>query len=164
LNEPWLRGPLENVSPLLAPVLRALEQAAEDLEKYCAALTDEEVWATPSGMTPVGFHLRHIAGSLDRLTTYLIGGKLTEQQFAFLYSEMTAGGTRLQLLELVTNAIRRTSEVVRALDTQRLTCLRSVGRKNLPATAIGLAIHLAEHTQRHVGQAITTCKLLLASR
>lgn len=33
-----------------------------------------------------------------------------------------------------------------------------MGRKKLPTTVMGLVIHIAEHTQRHVGQAITTAK------
>ncbi len=159
-DEPWLRGPLPDVDPLLAPILRALQQAQEDLEKHCAPLTDDQIWARSFGLAPLGFHLRHIAGSLDRLTTYLQGGQLTESQFAFLQSEMDAGGTRLELLALIGRAIERTSQAVQALDPGLLTETRTVGRKHLPTTVIGLAIHLAEHTQRHVGQAITICNFL----
>jgi hypothetical protein len=149
---------------LLAPVLRALEQAREDLTSHCDALTDEEVWAAPLGLTPLGFHLRHIAGSLDRLTTYLQGGTLTAAQFIFLETENSAGGTRQYLVELVGNAIERAAEMVRQLDPQTLSEPRAVGRNTLPTTVIGLAVHLAEHTQRHVGQAITTCNVLKAVR
>lgn len=163
-HEPWLRGPLPGVNPLLAPVLRALQQAEEDLERHCAPLTDEQIWTRLFGLTPLGFHLRHIAGSLDRLTTYLDGGELTESQFAFLKSEMDAGGTRHELLTFIGQAIGRASEVVRTLDPGTLTDARTVGRKHLPTTVIGLAIHLAEHTQRHVGQAITICNFLNALR
>jgi hypothetical protein len=164
IPEPWLRGPLQDVNPLLAPVLRALQQAQEDLEKFCSRCTDEEIWTRPYGLAPLGFHLRHIAGSLDRLTTYLEGGQLTESQFAFLHSEMDAGGTRPELLCLVADAIARASQVVTGLDPDSLTASRTVGRKNFPTTVIGLSIHLAEHSQRHVGQAITVCNLLLALR
>ena len=41
---------------------------------------------------------------------------------------------------------------------------REVGRRKLPTTVAGLLIHCAEHTQRHVGQAITTAKVLLELR
>jgi len=153
--EPWLRGPLENVNPLVAPVLRALEQAREDLETHCARVTDEDVLATP-----LGFHLRHIAGSLDRLTTYLKGGELTEAQFAFLHSEKDAGGTRQELLARIAAAMEHASQAVQALDPELLTSPRTVGRKHLPTTVIGIAIHLAEHTQRHVGQTITICNFI----
>ena len=33
---------------------------------------------------------------------------------------------------------------------------RRVGRAGLPATVLGLLFHAAEHSTRHVGQAITT--------
>ena len=36
---------------------------------------------------------------------------------------------------------------------------REIGRKKLPTTVIGLLTHIAEHTQRHVGQAISASKL-----
>jgi hypothetical protein len=153
---------LPDTHPLLAPVLRALEQAQEDLEKHTAPLTDEQVWATPFGMAPLGFHLRHIAGSLDRLSTYLDGVELTDAQFAFLHSESTAGGTRAELLQSIAAAIQNTSRKVRALHPDSLSASRTVGRRRLPTTVMGLAIHLAEHTQRHVGQAMTTCNLLRA--
>ena len=42
----------------------------------------------------------------------------------------------------------------RAFDPARLAEPRTVGRRRLPTTAIGLLTHTAEHTQRHVGQAI----------
>jgi uncharacterized damage-inducible protein DinB len=35
-----------------------------------------------------------------------------------------------------------------------------VGREQLPATVAGLLIHCAEHTQRHVGQMVTTAKVV----
>jgi hypothetical protein len=155
---------LPDVNPLLAPILRALQQAQEDLDQHCAPFNDEQIWTRPFGLAPLGFHLRHIAGSLDRLTTYLEGGELTEPQFAFLRSEMEAGGTRQDLLAIIACAVARASQVVRALHPESLTETRTVGRKHLPTTVMGLAIHLAEHTQRHVGQAITTCNILTAVR
>jgi hypothetical protein len=41
---------------------------------------------------------------------------------------------------------------------------RAVGRARLPSTVGGLLIHCAEHTQRHVGQAITTARVVTAMR
>jgi hypothetical protein len=35
-----------------------------------------------------------------------------------------------------------------------------VGRAKLPATTLGLLFHAAEHTQRHVGQLMTTLKVV----
>ncbi len=158
--EPWLRGALPDVEPLLAPVLFALQQAREDLNHHTAGLSTEAIWSRPGGVTSLGFHLRHIAGSLDRLTSYLLGRDLTEQQLGFLHAETEPGASRDELLADIIRALNVTEDAIRSLDTARLTEPRTVGRKRLPTTVIGLAIHLAEHTQRHVGQAITTCKLL----
>jgi uncharacterized damage-inducible protein DinB len=39
-----------------------------------------------------------------------------------------------------------------------------VGKKQLPTSVGGLLVHLADHTQRHVGQIVTTAKVLKAGR
>ena len=41
---------------------------------------------------------------------------------------------------------------------------RLVGRAALPSTVRGLLFHGAEHTQRHVGQVITTAKIVRGLR
>src|SRR5436305_11389699 len=97
LPEPWLRGTLTDVPPVQRAVLHALELAQEDLERWCGNLSDEQLNARPSGIAPVAFHLRHIAGSLDRLLTYAEGRQLTSNQVALLKSELAPGGTRDRL-------------------------------------------------------------------
>ena len=144
--------------PLVAPVLYAFQQAREDVAKHTEGLGTDEIWSTPHGFGSVGFHIRHIAGSTDRLTTYLEGKDLTEAQFATLASEREPGQKREELLEAVDKSFGRAERVIRALDPGRLTEPRTVGRKQLPTTVIGLLTHMAEHTQRHVGQAISAAK------
>jgi hypothetical protein len=144
---------------MVAPVLFALQQAREDLAKYTEGLTAEQLWATPHGFGSVGFHIRHIAGSTDRLMTYAIGRELTEEQFAFLRGEERAAGKgREELLAELDAAFSTAEAVIRSIDPATLTESRAVGRQRLPTTVIGLLIHVAEHTQRHVGQAISGAK------
>jgi hypothetical protein len=69
--EYWLRGPVEGIPPVLMPVAHALLQAREDLRGAAESLSTVELWARPGGAASVGFHLRHISGSLDRLFTYV---------------------------------------------------------------------------------------------
>jgi len=64
------------------------------------------------------------------------------------------------LLAALDAAFTHAESIVRALDPATLSTPREVGRKRLPTTVIGLLTHIAEHTQRHVGQAITTAKLV----
>jgi uncharacterized damage-inducible protein DinB len=161
--EPWMRGPLDGVHPLLAPTLHAYQQAREDLAHWTTGLSDEQIWAQPHGLTPIGFQLRHIAGSVDRLTTYLGGGQLTAVQMDTLCREMDPGVGRDELLQLVDTALLESEKVIRSIDPATLAEPRAVGRKLLPTTVAGLLVHLAEHTQRHVGQAIVTTKLLLGT-
>jgi uncharacterized damage-inducible protein DinB len=154
LPEPWLRGPIEGAHPLTAPVLYAFQQAREDLAQYTAGLTHEQLWATPHGFGSVGFHLRHIAGSTDRLMTYLQGKQLTADQLAAVAAEHEPSADRDTLLANLDRVFRQAEAVVRSIDPATLADPREVGRQRLPTTVIGLLTHIAEHTQRHVGQAI----------
>jgi uncharacterized damage-inducible protein DinB len=155
-----MRGPIEGVHPLLAPVLYSLQMAREDLEKYTAGLLPARIWATPHGLTSVGFHLVHIAGSTDRLITYLQGKELTAAQVDAMALEASPGeASREQLLAALNHVFDDAEAVIRAMDPAALSDARTVGRKRLPTTAIGLLTHIAEHTQRHVGQAIAGAKL-----
>jgi hypothetical protein len=160
LPEPWLRGPIAGVSPLVAPILCAFQQAREDLAKFTEGLTTEQIWARPYGFGPVGFHLRHIAGSVGRLMTYLEGRLLDEAQMAALRAEMEPGASRDELLSAVGAAFDKAETTVRGIDPATLADARGVGRKQLPTTMIGLLTHIAEHTQRHVGEAIVSAKLV----
>ena len=157
--EPWLRGPLADVHALVAPTLHAYAQAREDLAKWTDGLTDSEIWSRPHGLAPVGFHLRHIAGSVERLTAYIRGEQLTPEQLRAIPQEMDPGPGRQTLLVGINEALRQSEQLIRELDAAALTDSRSVGRKELPTTVIGLVVHLAEHTQRHVGELIVTTKL-----
>lgn len=164
-TEPWLRGPIAGVHPLVAPVLFALQQAREDLAKHTEGLTTEQLWATPHGFGSVGFHIRHIAGSTDRLLTYAQGRDLTADQMADLSDESRALGIgREELLAMLEEALGRAEAVLRAVDPATLAEPRQVGRQKLPTTLIGLLVHVAEHTQRHVGQAISSCKWASVAR
>src|ERR1700712_4981129 len=96
--EPWLRGTLTEVDAVRRQVLHALELTTEDVERWCAGLTDGEINARPFGLPPVAFHLRHIARSLDRLLTYEAEGQLTEAQMRRLQSEMEPNASAEQVL------------------------------------------------------------------
>jgi uncharacterized damage-inducible protein DinB len=160
LPEPWMRGPIAGVDPLLAPVLYTFQQTREDLRRWTQGLSTAQLWATPYGWGSVGFHMRHIAGSTGRLMSYLQGKPLNAGQFAILQAEHDpAGASRDELLALVDAAFDDAETVVRALDPVTLRESRGVGRQQLPTTVIGLLFHIAEHTQRHVGQAISAAKL-----
>jgi hypothetical protein len=163
LPEPWLRGPLPDVHPLLSPALYSFEQTREDLAAHTEGLTTAQVWASPHGLAPLGFHIRHIAGSVDRLTTYLDGRALDEAQMAALAAEMQPGASLGELLANLDRSLARAEQVIRRIDPATLADARCVGRKQLPTTVIGLLMHIAEHTQRHLGQAIATAKIVAAS-
>jgi DinB family protein len=158
LPEAWMRGPIPGVDTLLAPLLYSFQTAREDLAKWTEGLTSGQIWATPHGFGSVGFHLRHIAGSTDRLMTYVEGKQVSEAQLAVMNAEKEPGATREMLLAGLSAAFENAEAVVRSLNPAQLAEPRAVGRKQLPTTVIGLLFHIAEHTQRQVGQAISAAK------
>lgn len=109
---------------------------------------------------PLGFHLRHIPGSVDRLLTYLEGNELTEAQLQSLKNESQPGPGFEDLFQSLDAGLKNAEERLLKLDPTKLDSIRYVGRKRLQVTALGLLIHIAEHTQRHLGQAITTAKMV----
>jgi uncharacterized damage-inducible protein DinB len=157
--EPWLRGTLGDVEPVKRAVLHALELAVEDVSRWCDGLSEEEMFARPAGLPPVAFQLRHIARSLDRLLTYAEGRGLSEAQLAALKREMD-GGSAAEVMEEVREGLRLAMERVHALSVESFGEVRGVGRAGLPTTVVGLLIHCAEHTQRHMGQMVTTVKVV----
>jgi uncharacterized damage-inducible protein DinB len=159
--EPWLRGGETDVAAVGRAVLHALHLADEDLRKWCGNLSDTEVNARPGGASPVSFHIRHLARSLDRLLTYAEGRNLNEQQMTRLRTELDPGATRGELFAELTAALSDGAERVSALARTNLEEARTVGKKRLPTTVGGLLVHVADHTQRHVGQAMTTAKVVV---
>jgi uncharacterized damage-inducible protein DinB len=164
LPEPWLRGTLADVPAVQRAVLHALELAREDLEHWCDGLSDDELHARPGGIAPVAFHLRHIARSMDRLLTYAEGHQLSADQVSAMKAEMESRGSRNELMAELVVAIAKSGRRIRAFSGQQLQEERLVGKKQLPTSVGGLLVHVADHTQRHVGQAITTAKIVAAQR
>jgi len=159
--EPWLRGTLVEVEPVRRAVLHALELAGEDAARWAKGLSDVEMFARPAGLPSVAFQLRHIVRSLDRLLTYAERGVLSDAQMTALRTEMDAG-VAAEVLQEFREGLRSAMERVRAFVPEQFAEVRGVGRKQLPTTVVGLLIHCAEHTQRHVGQMVTTVKVMRA--
>jgi uncharacterized damage-inducible protein DinB len=162
--EPWLRGTLTDVPPLQRAILHALELAREDLECWCRDLSDEELNARPCDIAPVAFHIRHIARSLDRLLSYAEGGALSSEQIAQMKSELDPGAKGEEIFAELDEAVEVSATRIRSFSPETLAETRTVGRQQMPTTVAGLLIHVADHTQRHVGQAITTAKIVKAAR
>ena len=158
--EVWLRGPLPGVPALLQPVAHALLQAREEVEVVMEGFPPEKLWTRPGGVVPVGFHLQHLAGVLDRLFTYARGESLGEPELAALRAEEQKDGPPLPvLLQRYREQVDRALAELRGVDESTLTQARSVGRLKLPTTALGLYVHAAEHTMRHVGQLLVTARV-----
>jgi hypothetical protein len=161
----WLQGPVDGVPALLQPVAHAILEARDDARLLVEWLPATLLWKKPPGVASVAFHIVHAAGSLDRLFTYARGAMLDESQLARLAAEKTMDATfgeGARVIEDFSATVDRAIEQLKRTAESSLTEHREVGRGKLPSTVIGLLAHAGDHAYRHVGQAITTARLLAA--
>ena len=161
----WLRGPLPAVPPLLQPVAHALLQARHEVETALHDFPDALLTARPAGVASVGFHLHHLAGVLDRMQTYARHQPLSEAQLAYLAAENdvpTVPGSTTALVQHFCDIVEQLLAYLPTVLEATLPEFRPVGRAGLPSTVIGLLVHAAEHTTRHVGQLLVTARVVQA--
>ena len=164
--EVWLRGRVDGVPALLQPVAHSLLQCLEEASDLLPMVTTEQLFARPGGAASIGYHVRHAIGSLDRLFTYARGEKLSAEQMLALKAEGEtdpAPDAATQLLAAFHDAVQNALAQLRTTDERTLLDARAVGRAQLPSTVLGLLFHAAEHTQRHMGQMVTTTKVTMGN-
>jgi len=163
--EVWLRGPLPDIPTLLQPVAHALLQAREEVNALMINFPEELLWKRPAQLAAVGFHLQHLTGVLDRLFTYARNEALNTTQLTALSQEgkpTEAKKITPDLVQAFNHQVDLALAQLQGTDVNTLIQYRSVGRAKLPSTLLGLYVHAAEHTQRHVGQMLVTVRILLA--
>ena len=163
--EVWQRGPLQEMPDLLQPIAHALLQAEEELDEMMNNFSDDLLWQRPANVASPAFHLQHLSGVLDRVFTYARNEPLTDFQLAQLHDEDVAPQQNVSVQSLLERFKRQIKTAIIQLqntDENTLKEYRGVGRKQLPSTVIGLLVHAAEHTMRHVGQLSVTVKILKA--
>ena len=160
--EVWLRGPLPGVPPLLQPMAHALLQAREELNVALQDFPSELLNERPAGLASIGFHLQHLTGVLDRLLTYARQDALSESQLAAFNAEIPPlsieKDTVKKLVHHFNEQVDQALAQLRTTDSAILTEVRGVGRAQVPSTVMGLLVHAAEHTTRHLGQLLVTAK------
>ena len=161
-TEVWQRGPIDGVPAPLQPIAHILLQVDESVRELVDGLTDTQWNARPANVASAAFHVRHIAGVIDRLFTYARGEMLSDEQFAALRneSEPVHGDDVQEVLSAVTARVARAIEQLRTTDLATLGDFRPVGRSRLPSTVIGCLVHGAEHAMRHVGQLSVTVRVV----
>jgi uncharacterized damage-inducible protein DinB len=162
----WLRGPVPDVEAPLQPIAHAILQALEDVERLTSAMEIADLWTSLGGAATVGFHLRHMTGSLDRLLTYARGESLSEKQRAALAQEKepTPEVSAEVLLQQFRKTVGAAIEQLRRTERADLDEPRPVGRAGYPSSVRGLLHHAGEHTVRHAGQIMTTARILQGLR
>ena len=161
--EAWQRGPVPGIPDQLQPVAHALIGAAEDASDAVSGLAPLQLWSSPGGAASIGFHLMHLSGSTDRLFTYARGEGLSDAQKAALAAERTLPDPRPEATVLVRawqETVERSLRQLAETQDHQLDEPRGVGRMAIPSNVRGLLFHAAEHATRHVGQIITTAKII----
>ena len=158
----WLSGPVYGIPPLLVPVAHSLLQAREDAARAVAGVQQDLLWKKPNNAAPAGFHLFHAAHALDRLMTYARGESLQEAQQRAIALERSPDLDVDPdfLIELLDLTIERALLQLRCTSESALLKGRMVGSARLPSNVLGLLYHASEHTTHHVGQLITTLKVV----
>jgi len=163
-TEWWQRGPIDGVPDVLQPVAHILLQVRESVGELVDGLTEEQWNARPADVASAAFHVRHMAGVIDRLFTYARGESLSDAQLVALRVEKMP--VELSDVAKVLDALNRqvdlAIEQLRHADVSRLGDYRAVGRAKIPSTVIGCLVHGAEHAMRHVGQLSVTTRIVRA--
>lgn len=163
-TEWWQRGPIDGVPAVLQPVAHILLQVRESVGEMVAGLTEEQWNDRPAGVASAAFHVRHMAGVIDRLFTYARGETLSDAQFAALKREREplAASEIVPALEALGARVDAAVAELKTIDVSTLGDFRGVGRAKLPSTVIGCLVHGAEHAMRHVGQLSVTARIVRA--
>ena len=166
-TEWWQRGPVLGVPDVLQPVAHILLQVRDSVHEIAQGLSEAQWNARPAGVASAAFHVRHIAGVIERLFAYARGDALTDAQRAALAAERDPTVT----LEHVPTVLADVDRVVRVavdelttIDPETLGQWRGIGRAQLPSTVIGCLVHGAEHAMRHVGQLSVTVRVVVGPR
>lgn len=163
MTEFWLRGPLPDMPALLQPVAHALLQTREEVNALMRDFPDARLWERPAGVASPGFHLQHLCGVVDRLFTYARGEALQAAQLQALAAEQNPDMATTHCQDLVqafNQQVDKAISQLRNTDISQLTHVRMVGRARIPSTMLGLYVHAAEHTTRHLGQLLVTIRVL----
>ena len=164
--EVWLRGPLPDIAPVLQPAAHALLQVTEEVLPIVADLTPDQLWVRPGGAASIGFHLKHLPGSIDRLLTYSRGEQLSKDQLAYLAAERVVHDESPSLESLTRHLSQSIDDAIaylRSVPHESILTPREVGRQKLPSSTLGLIFHAAEHSSRHAGQIVTLCRIVTAT-
>lgn len=163
-TEWWQRGPIAGVPDVLQPVAHILLQVRESVGELVAGLTEEQWNARPANVASAAFHVRHMAGVIDRLFTYARGESLCDAQFVALRAEKEpiVSADVPAVLDALNRRVDLAIDELRRIDVSTLGDFRPVGRARLPSTVIGCLVHGAEHAMRHVGQLSVTIRIVRA--
>jgi len=161
-TEWWQRGPVDGIPAVLQPVAHILLQVRESVAEMVGDLTEEQWNHRPAGVASAAFHVRHIAGVIDRLITYARGQALSAEQLDAIPSEgsFLAAADVPHALETLSVRVDAALAELRTIDVATLGEFRGVGRAQLPSTVIGCLVHGAEHAMRHVGQLSVTVRVV----
>lgn len=148
---------------MLQPVAHMVLQMRDEVQVAMQDLPWSLWNVRPAGVASLAFHVRHIAGVLDRLFTYARGEALSAEQFDALRMEPRDVENAEECAALLAHLRTQVDVCLAALrttDPATLADVRYIGRARLPSTVIGCLVHGAEHGMRHLGQLLVTARVI----
>jgi len=133
----------------------------KEFENLCKKLSDPNYsggsWALSENPTALEKSKYDIC---KKMLVYKQDHHLSTEQIAAMKAELESGAPRGEIFSELLAALKSAGERVRAFSPADFELPRTIGRQQMPTTVGGILVHVADHTQRHVGQAITTAKVV----
>jgi uncharacterized damage-inducible protein DinB len=120
------------------------------IEKCLNELNNDEVWKRPnSSSNSIGNLVLHLCGNI---TQWIISGLGKEHDKRNRDSEFEAssGYTANELKEKISSTISKAVSIIKNLDEDGLTSVKSVQGNNY--SGIAIIVHVTEHLSYHTGQ------------
>ena len=135
-----------------------LNENTPRVEKCLDLLSNQEVWKkTNNNSNSIGNLILHLCGNI---TQYVISslGRTKDHRTRDLEFQMKGGFSNAELIQKLQQVVHDATEIIKNLDTHKLTKIRSV--QGFQLSGIGIIIHVIEHYSYHTGQITFFTKLL----
>lgn len=144
---------------LVADVLvRLMKESLPRIQSCIGQLTNEQVWWRPNeSSNSIGNLLLHLNGNVNQWIGSGLGNE-PDHRIRHLEFDERKPLDKEQLLEMVTETMKRAEHIIDRVTTDEL--LRSRPVQTFEETGISILVHVTEHFSYHTGQIAYITKML----
>jgi len=143
---------------LLQQSILRIDENLVKVEKCLDELKEEEIWQRSNeSSNSIGNLILHLCGNI---TQYIISslGNAKDIRERDLEFNATGGLSKSELYEKLTDVAYEAKNVIREINLEDLTAIRSV--QGFKMSGIGIIIHVVEHFSYHTGQIAFWTKMI----